>query len=160
MDKKYIEHKSSIFNINSLHLSILIYVIPIVINFFPTVNYMGWIFPILIFYNEKSSPFIKFHSLNSLIIELFRVCVGLLLVILAVYFKMPIYTINSEGLAFINALGYLHIIFIGVTFYFSIHSVIKCINYKEVNLFLLSYFSSKYLKNDIVYNSRKFLISK
>lgn len=155
--KKYIEHNSSIFNINSKQLSISLYIIPIFINLLPTVNYMGWIYPIIVFYLEKTSPFTKFHALNSLVLELTRVAWGLLLIVFAVAFKIPIYTIADNNSAVIGLLGYIDLLFIGTTFYFSLFSIYKCLKYEEAKLFVLYYFTNKYLQNNDVHGKEKFL---
>lgn len=80
---KYNVHKSSIGNFDANWIALSVYLLPIIIGWLiPGVNFLVWLFPIVIFFVEKSSDFVRFHSAQAFLIHLLS---GIISVIFAIF---------------------------------------------------------------------------
>jgi len=70
-------HKSSL-GLDANVLSGLMYLAPFFIWIIPLVGYVAWVIPIVIFFLEKDSKFVKFHAAIDIVIMIISVIVGII----------------------------------------------------------------------------------
>ena len=58
-------HKSSIGGLDANIMALIAYVGGAVIGWIPVLRYFAWLVPIVIFFMEKSSKFVKFHAAQA-----------------------------------------------------------------------------------------------
>ena len=88
MDKRVNNHKSSIFNYDANVLSFLIYLIIMIFNFVPFLNYFIFALPLIIYVIEKKSDFVRGHSLQAFVISFFSSIFSLLCLLVS-YIAKP-----------------------------------------------------------------------
>jgi uncharacterized membrane protein len=70
-------HKSS-FGLDANVAVLIAYLGGIVISFIPGLKFLAWAVPLVIFFMESKSEFIKFHSMQSFVLNLAGMLLGLL----------------------------------------------------------------------------------
>lgn len=60
-------HKSSI-GMDANIWAMLVYIITIILSWIPVVQYVAWLFPLVIYLTEKDSGFVKFHAIQAVAI--------------------------------------------------------------------------------------------
>lgn len=63
---QYPHHKSSIANMDANLMAMLLYVLPMIFGFLFKIQILVWVFPLIVFFMEKNSEFVKFHAAQSL----------------------------------------------------------------------------------------------
>lgn len=90
-------HKSS-FGMDANVMALLCYIAAFVLAWIPVVKYVAWAAPLVIFFVEKESPFVKFHAMQALVLEaiswVFSVVFG---IIIAVSWRSAVYSYYSLG---------------------------------------------------------------
>lgn len=103
MNRKYEEHKSSILGMNANLVSLLIYLLPFLINFIfynSDLSYFSWLIALIVIFIEKDSKLVKFHAWQSLLMNLFYGFVGAIVTVVGV--TGSVYSVvvgNAGGLA-------------------------------------------------------------
>ncbi len=97
-------HKSST-GMDANMWAMLIYVICIILGWIPYVNYVAWIFPLVIFMTEKDSEFVKFHSMQALALYIINAIASIIFAIIS--FAVTISTLGSliSPIGFVGAVG-------------------------------------------------------
>lgn len=65
----YQPHKSSLGGLDANVMAAICYGIAIVFSFIPFLRYLAWLAPLVVYFLEKSSPLVKFHSVQALILN-------------------------------------------------------------------------------------------
>ena len=65
----YEPHKSSIGGLDANMTALLAYIASIFIIFIPIVRYVAWLAPLIIFFMEKQSTLVKFHAMQSFVLQ-------------------------------------------------------------------------------------------
>ena len=65
----YQPHKSSLGGLDANVMAALSYAVAIVFSFIPGLRYVAWLAPLVVYFLEKSSPLVKFHSVQALILN-------------------------------------------------------------------------------------------
>lgn len=82
---KYNIHKSSIGNFDANWIALGVYLLPIIIGWFiPGASILIWLLPLVIFFIEKDSDFVRFHSAQAFLIQLLGGIITLIFSILGV----------------------------------------------------------------------------
>lgn len=132
---KYKPHKSSIINISVRLLLILTVILSFFINLGSTNYIFAWIPPMIVFYLEKESIFVKYHSLLLVFIEIVRGLFLFFLTILSLQFNIPyFYGMLGQGDFSIGAIGYFDIALSVIILVFQIYQIWKISNYQELNI--------------------------
>jgi uncharacterized membrane protein len=63
-------HKSSIGNLDANIMALIAYVGAAVVSWIPGLRYVAWLVPLVIFFLEKNSGFVKFHAMQAFILNL------------------------------------------------------------------------------------------
>ena len=125
-------HKSSIGDLNANIMAMLIFVGPAILGFIPGVKYIAWAVPLIIFFLEKKSKFVKFYAATSLVISIISFAITLVLgiVIASLTFSL----VMAGGFGALAFLGILSMIF-GLAFLaLFIFLIVMSITYKQVEL--------------------------
>ena len=59
-------HKSSIGDLNANVMVLILFISPAVLGFIPGVQFITWAIPLIIFFMEKKSKFVKFYAITSI----------------------------------------------------------------------------------------------
>jgi uncharacterized membrane protein len=142
-------HKSST-GMDANTLALLCYIGAFVLSWIPVIKWVAWAVPLVIFFIEKGSPFVKFHAMQALLLEAVNFILGLVLgiisgVVTAAYLS-SIYSYDSfgagaGGLMVIGALSV--IIGIAITV-FAIIALIKAGGYYEYKLPVIGNLAQKW----------------
>ncbi|SHH61657.1 Uncharacterized membrane protein [Sporobacter termitidis DSM 10068] len=61
-------HRSSL-GMDANTLALLSYVAAFVLSWVPIIKYVAWAAPLVLFFVEKQSPFVKFHAMQAFLLE-------------------------------------------------------------------------------------------
>ena len=86
-NNRYSPHSSSIANTDANIISALAYIIPGVLSYVPFIGGLSWFIPILMFFIEKNSNLVKFHSMQSIALHIVRVA---LFIVISIVSFIPI----------------------------------------------------------------------
>lgn len=141
-NETYTPHKSSIGDLNANMMALLCYIVSVVVSWIPVVRYVAWLVPLLIFFMEKQSNFVKFHALQSFFLNVFSaILTFLVLVVLGSILGVGSISSNvnyfaaAAGLAGIISLLVLAISL--VILVFAIIAMVKAYGYKEYHIPLI-----------------------
>lgn len=143
MNKNFEPHTSSL-GIDANIIMLIAYFGGILVSFIPVINALAWTVPLIIFFLEKDSKYVKFHALQSLFLEILgliiAIIVGLLLAISAASALLS-GSLNMLGIAGITSL--VSLIASVIMFIFSIVAAIKGWNYQCYKIPLIGAWSEK-----------------
>ena len=73
-------HKSTIGGMDANLLALIAYIASAAVGFIPLLRYLAWLAPLVIFFMEKESGFVKFHAMQSFVLNLIGAAFGLSLI--------------------------------------------------------------------------------
>ncbi|MEL7610856.1 MAG: DUF4870 domain-containing protein [Bacillota bacterium] len=146
MENKIIEpaHKSSIGNLDANVMALLSYIISSVLGFIPGVSYVAWAIPLVIFFVEKQSKFVKFHALQAFSLNLFGFVLGLLVSLI-----MTAAVVTADPYAALGAIGTVGILTFLISvviLVFAIIAMIKAYKYEVYKIPLLGNLAARFVK--------------
>ncbi len=127
-------HKSS-FGMDANVAVLIAYLGGVVISFIPGLRYIAWAVPLVVFFMESQSQFIKFHAMQSFTLNLSGMILGLIVnwviggIITAMLFRSPGASLGIAG--FLTALTTIISIIITI---FAIIAVSKGWKYQEYKI--------------------------
>lgn len=81
MNNLYQPHKSSIGGLNANMVAMLSYIASVVVGWIPVIRYLAWLVPLVIFFVEKDSKFVKFHAMQSFLLHMFGAVLSFLVLV-------------------------------------------------------------------------------
>jgi uncharacterized membrane protein len=72
-------HKSSIGNMDANVMALLAYLAAAIIGWIPFLGYIAWLVPLLFYFMEKQSWFVRFHAMQAFLLNAVSAIVGFLL---------------------------------------------------------------------------------
>ncbi|MEL4106128.1 DUF4870 domain-containing protein [Oscillospiraceae bacterium WX1] len=130
-------HRSSL-GMDANIMALLCYIAAFVIAWIPFIQYIAFAAPLVIFFLEKDSPFVKFHAIQSLIMS-----------IIACIFTIIAYSISFAAYFFFGFFILITVLlvigFIAVAV-FSIYAMIKAYGYEEYKIPLIGNLAEKFSK--------------
>ena len=143
MNSQFEPHKSSLgFDANLI--MIIAYFGAIVVSFIPGINILAWAVPLVIFFIERDSSYVKYHAIQSLLLEVlglvFTMTIGIIIAILvsAVIFSGSGAVFGLAGLVTLLSIAFPIIMLI-----FSIICAIKSWNYECYKIPLIGNWAEK-----------------
>lgn len=124
-------HKSS-FGLDANVAVLIAYLGGLIISFIPVLNYLAWAVPLVIFFMETRSSFIKFHAMQSFTLNLAGLVLLIVLrfivggILTAIFFRSPAAGLGVMG--FLTAIVTIVNIVIGI---FAIIAVYNGWKYQE-----------------------------
>lgn len=79
----YEPHKSTIANLDANLVALLVYIISAVAGFIPVVKYVAWLAPLVVFFIEKNSRLVKFHSMQAFLINVVSSIISIIIAIIS-----------------------------------------------------------------------------
>ena len=117
-------HKSSIGDMQANIMALLCYLVSSVLVFVPGLMYVAWLAPLVIFFLEKESRFVKFHAMQAFVLDAVGILLGLLVTLL-------FGGISYESFAFVGTL----VTIISITILvFAIYAMLKAYRYVEYSI--------------------------
>ena len=89
-------HKSSL-GLDANLVMLIAYLGGSLLAFIPIVKYVAFAVPIVIFFIEKSSPYVKFHSAQAIVLQVFNWIVSIISGILVGVFQGVLYSSSDLG---------------------------------------------------------------
>lgn len=146
MNNQVEAHQSSIGGLQANMMALLCYLIGAILAFIPVIMHVAWLAPLVIFFLEKESRFVKFHAMQAFALSAVGVLLGLLVSLL--FGGM----IAAAGLGAAPAAGFwgsaalvgvLASIISVVILVFAIIAMIKAYKYTEYHIPLLGGIAAK-----------------
>lgn len=135
-------HQSSLGNIDANILALLCYIVSAVLGFVPIVKYVAWLAPLVVFFIEKQSSFVKFHAMQAFLLNLAGLVISL---ILSLIFAATLLVSASGAVATVGLTGIIGLIVSIVILVFSILAMIGAYKYQEYEIPLLGPLTRKIL---------------
>jgi uncharacterized membrane protein len=139
-------HKSSLGDIDANLMALLAYVSAIVIGFIPGIRYINWAAPLALWFLEKKSSFIRFHAMQSFVLNAVGAILGFIVsVILGGIVSAAVY----NPFALYSAFGFSGIItaiswIISVAFIvFGVLAMVNAYKYVEYRIPVIAKISDK-----------------
>ncbi|MDU1411336.1 MAG: DUF4870 domain-containing protein [Clostridium sp.] len=76
-------HKSSIFDMNANTVALLTYAASIIIIFIPGISFVSWLIPIIFYFVESKSNFVKFHAMQAFLLNISGIVIKFILSLFA-----------------------------------------------------------------------------
>ena len=97
-------HKSSIGGIDANLMVLIAYLGSAVLAFIPIVQYVAFLLPLVLFFLEKESPFVRFHAMQSFILY---ICCDVLMIVLSIISTIALAGLSLASLGVVSVLGIL-----------------------------------------------------
>lgn len=145
MENKIFEpHKSSIGNLDANVITIIAYLGSTILGFIPGIRYVAFLVPIIIFVIEKESKFVKFHSMQAILLSAVGVVLSIILaIIISIATAAIIHSGGYGALGVLSILSLLIWIIAIALFVFSIIAAVKSYKYEIYKLPLIGNWAEK-----------------
>lgn len=144
----YPPHKSSLGNIDANIMALLAYLATTVIGWIPGIRYVAWLAPLVLFFLEKDSRFIKFHSMQAFLLQAVGSIINFILsVIIGGLLSTMLFNYSNVGAVRLGAFGVISIIGLLVSIAITVFAVIAMIGayqYKETHIPLIGSLAEKF----------------
>jgi uncharacterized membrane protein len=139
-------HRSSL-GMDANTMALLCYVAAFVLSWIPVIKYIAWAAPLVIFFLEKQSPFVKFHAMQAFLLEaiswVFAIIFGI--IISAIAFN-PYTYVYGGGWGAYGVVATISVIISIIFTIFAIIALVKAIGYVEYKLPLIGNLADKWSK--------------
>ena len=133
----YEPHKSSIGGLDANLVALLAYIVSVVVSWIPLVRYVAWLAPLAVFFMEKQSGFVKFHTMQSFVLQVFGAVLSFLLTVVVGGIigagSANVYTAYA-AIGISSILGIITIVISVVIMIFAILAMIGAWKYKEYHI--------------------------
>lgn len=126
-------HKSSL-GMDANIAVIIAYLGGVVIGWLPTIGYIAWLVPLVVFLLEKDSEFVRFHAMQSLVLNAAGVLLGIIVSAFAGIIATTILYSPVAGLGFLGLIGLISTIISIIILVFAILAVVNGYRYKEYRI--------------------------
>lgn len=138
-------HKSNIFDGDANVMALIAYAASIVIIFIPGISFISWLVPLIFYFVENKSNFVKFHAMQALLLNIAGIVVKFILGLLAggniiavIFGRHSVFNWGTLAVTFIFS-GIISLIII----IFEIIAMIKAYNYEEYKIPLIGNWAHK-----------------
>lgn len=143
-------HKSSIGDMNANIMAMLTYVASVVVSWIPVIRYFAWLVPLVLFFMEKQSKFVKFHAMQSFVLNLACAALTFLIsVIIGGIVSASVVNIYAaySALGLLGFIGFLTMAVCLVITVFAIIAMVKAYGFKEYHIPLAGGIAEKLVGN-------------
>lgn len=139
-------HKSSL-GLDANMMALLCYLATLILSFIPFIKYIAWAAPLVIFFLEKNSSFVKFHALQAFMINIINAVLGFILyLIMMASISSMVYGLYyragyGAGYIFASTLSWIIFAVIGI---FGIVAMIKAYKYAEYKIPVIGNLAMKF----------------
>lgn len=140
-------HKSSIGGLNANVMALICYISSVVVGWIPVVRYVAFLVPLVLFFMEKESGFVKFHAMQSFVLHLISAALTFLVSvvlggILGIGSMSSVTAYAAMGIA--GILGIVTFAISAIIFIFAVIAMIKAYGYKEYHIPLVGGIAAKF----------------
>ncbi len=132
MNAKIEPHKSTIGGMDANLLALIAYIASTAIGFIPLLRYFAWLAPLVIFFMEKESGFVKFHAMQAFVINLIGAALGFVVSVLiggTVAVAIGGRYANAAAMGFAGIIGLLTTVISLVILVFAVIAMINAYKY-------------------------------
>lgn len=129
-------HKSNIFDGDANIMALIAYAASIVIIFIPGISFISWLIPIIFYFVENRSNFVKFHAMQAFLLNITGIALKFILGILAggniiavIFGTHSVFNWGTLAVTFIFG-GIISLVII----IFEVIAMIKAYNYEEYKI--------------------------
>lgn len=130
-------HKSSVGGMDANLMAMLTYIASVVVSWIPVVRYLAWLVPLVLFFLEKESKFIKFHAMQSFVLNAVCAVLTFLITVIAGGIvsasAVSVYTAYS-ALGLLGIISFLTMVVCLVITAFAVFAMIRAYQYKEYHI--------------------------
>ncbi|NCC82993.1 MAG: DUF4870 domain-containing protein [Clostridia bacterium] len=132
----YPPHKSSLSNLDANVLALLAYLAAVVVGWIPGLRYAAWLAPLVLFFLEKNSKFVRFHAMQAFVLQVISSAIAFLVsVVFGGVIRAVVDNIYSYSLAIITGLTGLVVTLVSIAIsVFAILAMVGAYNYKETHI--------------------------
>jgi uncharacterized membrane protein len=142
-------HKSSL-GMDANVMAMLCYIAAFVLSWIPIIKWVAWAAPLVIFFLEKGSPFVKFHALQAFMLEVISWVFSLIFgIIISAIAYNPLTYLSGAGWGAFGILSTISIIIGVVLTVFAIIALVKAYGYFEYKLPVLGSLADKWSKKGV-----------
>lgn len=143
-------HRSSL-GMDANIMALLCYLAAFILGWIPVIKYVAPLAPLVIFFLEKQSPFVKFHAMQAFIIQVISWAIGIIFsIIIAIAWSSvaygDIYGSFSASLGITGVLGAISAIIGVVLTIFDIIAMVKAHGYFEYKVPVVGGLAEKFSK--------------
>lgn len=135
-NEKYAPHPSSIGGVNANVIAFLAYLSVVVFGFIPVLKLVPWVAPLILYMMEKESRFVKFHAMQSLILNIISSALALFFIIIRIIMLGGMVMGGGffTGLFFGGLLSLIYFAVAMAIFVLAIIVMVKSYNYEEYHI--------------------------
>lgn len=135
-------HKSSL-GLEANIAVLIAYLGGVVVSWIPWIGYVAFLVPLVIFILEKESKFVRFHAMQSFVLNVLGLILGLLLSLISSLVVPSLYYSPGAALTFLGVIGTIGTIISIIILVLAIIAVVNGFQYKEYRLPLLGNLAAK-----------------
>ena len=130
-------HKSSLGGLDANIWGLLAYLASGVLGLIPGIKYVAWLAPLVLYFLEKNSSFVKFHAMQAFCINLLSAALSIIVAIIAAIAVAASATSLAGlggGVAALTITSVLTVIISIVVLVFEIIALVKAYKYQEYEI--------------------------
>ena len=146
-------HKSSLGDLDANIVALIAYVAAGVIGWIPYLKYVAWLAPLVIFFLEKKSGFVRFHAMQAFILNAISAVLSFLLVVVIGGIAMG--SMNTVGNVYAAAgtvllLGTIATIIGVIITIFAIIALVNALQYKTYRIPVIGNLADKFSNKKVM----------
>ncbi len=142
-NQKWDVHTSSIVSTDANIIAMVAYISSAVLSFIPGVRYVAWVAPLVFFFIEKNSGFVKFHAMQAFVLNIFGAILGFLVAV-------------SLGMGAFGPVSGISLLIGLVILIFGVMAIIKSYRWEEYHIPLVGKIAEKYSRRDTDITNTKY----
>jgi len=135
-------HKSSL-GMDANIACLIAYLGGIVVGWIPYLGYVAFLVPLIVFILEKESKFVRFHSMQSFVLNILSLVISLLLTLIGSLIAPSLIYSPGSALAVMGVISTIGIIISIIILVLAIIAVVNAFQYKEYRLPVLGNLAAK-----------------
>lgn len=143
MITKFEPHKSSL-ELDANIVVLISYLGGIVVSFVPGISFLAWAVPVIIYFLEKDSKFVKYHAMQCILLTVVGVIFSIILAILiGIFTALVLLSSGVAAVSLISLTGILTLTIPVIMFIFMIIATVKGWNYECYEMPIIGKYASK-----------------
>lgn len=131
-EQQFSPHKSSLGGMDANTMALLCYLSSAIASFIPVVKHVSWLAPLIIFYIEKESFFVRFNAMQAFVLNLLGTIIGYIMTFLVVIMAV-VAPVNPLGV--VAGAGFIGLISLVVSIIILVFSIIAMVNANKYLLY-------------------------
>lgn len=139
-------HKSSLGSMDANLMAVIAYVGGAILSLIPYLGFVAWLVPLVIFFMEKNSIFVKFHAMQSFLLNVVGAILAILIAIISGIALAAAGTVDGAfaALGTIAVIGVLGTIITLIILVFAIIAIVNAYGYKLYKIPVVGNFAEKF----------------